>query len=78
MSSVLFLAFGICILLMSLWLSNFYNADTWFERHQQQEEMQWISKENQALMQFAEEMHRKKLAGEREGEKDEPDTKINT
>lgn len=52
------------------------DADTWFERQQQEEEMQRIQAENRAAMQAAEELHRKKLAQEREGEKeDEIDTK---
>lgn len=52
------------------------DADTWFERQQQEEEMQRIQAENRAAMQAAEELHRKKMAQEREGEKeDETDTK---
>lgn len=52
------------------------DADTWFERQQQEEEMQRIQAENRAAMEAAEELHRKKLAQEREGEKDEEvDTK---
>ncbi|KAK1423140.1 hypothetical protein QVD17_18435 [Tagetes erecta] len=51
------------------------DADTWFERQQQEEEMQRIQKENQAAMQVAEELRRKQLAEDREGEKDDPDTK---
>lgn len=47
------------------------DADTWFERQQQEEEMQRIQAENRAAMQAAEELHRKKMAQEREGEKDE-------
>lgn len=47
------------------------DADTWFERQQQEEEMQRIQAENQAAMRAAEEMHRKKMAQEREGEKDD-------
>ncbi|KAI3514018.1 hypothetical protein L1887_12334 [Cichorium endivia] len=42
------------------------DADTWFERQQQEEEMKWIQAENKASMQAAEELHRKKLADERE------------
>lgn len=60
---------------MSFYLLVWADADTWFERQQQEEEMQRIQKENQASMQAAEELHRKKLADEREGEKDEPDSK---
>ncbi|KAJ0094423.1 hypothetical protein Patl1_16663 [Pistacia atlantica] len=47
------------------------DADTWFERQQQEEEMQRIQAENRAAMQAAEELHRKKMAQDREGEKDE-------
>lgn len=46
------------------------DADTWFERQQQEEEMQRIQAENSATMKEAEELHRKKLAQEREGEKE--------
>lgn len=49
------------------------DADTWFERQQQEEEMQRIQAENRAVMEAAEELHRKKMAEEREGEKDEED-----
>lgn len=53
------------------------DADTWFERQQQEEEMQRLQAENRAAMEAAEELHRKKLAQEREGEKDEEvDTKV--
>ncbi|GMP58608.1 hypothetical protein CsSME_00022212 [Camellia sinensis var. sinensis] len=52
------------------------DADTWFERQQQEEEMQRIQAENRATMEAAEELHRKKMAQEREGEKEEEtDTK---
>ncbi|KAK9277610.1 hypothetical protein L1049_007156 [Liquidambar formosana] len=47
------------------------DADTWFERQQQEEEMQRIQAENRAAMQEAEELHRKKMAQEREGEMEE-------
>lgn len=47
------------------------DADTWFERQQQEEEMQRIQAENKAAMQAAEELHRKKMAQEREGEKED-------
>lgn len=47
------------------------DADTWFERQQQEEEMQRMQAENRAAMDAAEELHRKKMAEEREGEKDE-------
>ncbi|KAK4773896.1 hypothetical protein SAY87_028915 [Trapa incisa] len=46
-------------------------ADTWFER-QQQEELQRLEAENKAAMQAAEELHRRKqMAEAREGEKDD-------
>ncbi|XP_058070506.1 uncharacterized protein LOC131219406 isoform X1 [Magnolia sinica] len=47
------------------------DADTWFERQQQEEEMQRLQAEHRAVMEAAEELHRKKLAQEREGEKEE-------
>ena len=47
------------------------DVDTWFERQQQEEEMRRIEVENRAAMQAAEDLHRKKLAQEREGEKEE-------
>eukprot|EP00262_Sarcandra_glabra_P019653 TRINITY_DN7490_c0_g2_i1.p1 TRINITY_DN7490_c0_g2~~TRINITY_DN7490_c0_g2_i1.p1 ORF type:complete len:172 (-),score=36.17 TRINITY_DN7490_c0_g2_i1:454-969(-) len=47
------------------------DADTWFERQQQEEEMQRLQAENRASMQAAEELHKKKLAQERDGEKEE-------
>lgn len=47
------------------------DADTWFERQQQEEEMQRLQAENRAAMQAAEELHRKKMAEDREGEKEE-------
>ncbi|CAN1339423.1 hypothetical protein LINPERPRIM_LOCUS38477 [Linum perenne] len=49
------------------------DADTWFERQQQEEEMQKLQVENQAAMQAAEDLHRKKQLEEREGEKDKTD-----
>ncbi|XP_062111402.1 uncharacterized protein LOC133822941 [Humulus lupulus] len=51
------------------------DADTWFERQQQEEEMLRIQAENRAAMEEAEELHRKKLAQEREGEKEETEIK---
>ncbi|KAK9104649.1 hypothetical protein Scep_021493 [Stephania cephalantha] len=51
------------------------DADTWFERQKQEEEMQRVQAENRAAMQAAEELHRKKLAEEREGEKEENENK---
>ena len=47
------------------------DADTWFERQQQEEEMLRMQAENRAAMEEAEELHRKKMAQERDGEKDE-------
>ncbi|CAI9096441.1 OLC1v1032592C1 [Oldenlandia corymbosa var. corymbosa] len=47
------------------------DADTWFERQQQEEEMQKLQAEQKAAMEAAEELHRKKMAEEREGEKDD-------
>ncbi|CAI0540613.1 unnamed protein product [Linum tenue] len=47
------------------------DADTWFERQQQEEEMQRMQEENRAALQAAEDLHRKKKADEREGEKEE-------
>lgn len=46
------------------------DADTWFERQQQEEEMQRMQAENRAAMQPAENLHLKKMAEEREGEKE--------
>ncbi|CAK9142433.1 unnamed protein product [Ilex paraguariensis] len=47
------------------------DADTWFERQQQEEEMKRLQEENQAAMEVAEELHRKKMAEDRDGEKEE-------
>lgn len=47
------------------------DADTWFERQQQELEMQRLQEEHRAAMQAAEDLHRKKLAEEREGEKED-------
>ena len=52
--------------LCSVWA----DADTWFERQQQEEEMQRLQAEHHAAMQAAEKLHREKLAAEREGEKE--------
>ncbi|KAH9299566.1 hypothetical protein KI387_031248, partial [Taxus chinensis] len=49
------------------------DADTWFERQQQEEEMQRLQAEQQAISRKAEEEERKKLTQEREGEVEEPD-----
>lgn len=65
--------FNVCVFSCSIvWA----DADTWFERQQQEEEMQRFQAENRAAMQAAEELHRKKMAQEREGEReDEAETK---
>jgi peptidyl-prolyl isomerase E (cyclophilin E) len=47
------------------------DADTWFERQQQEEEMQRLQAEQRAAMEVAEKLHREKLAAERDGEKEE-------
>ncbi|EYU45826.1 hypothetical protein MIMGU_mgv1a025598mg [Erythranthe guttata] len=47
------------------------DADTWFERQQLEQEIQRLQSEQKAAMLEAEELHRKKLAEERDGEKDE-------
>ncbi|CAN4075633.1 unnamed protein product [Withania somnifera] len=47
------------------------DADTWFERQQQEEEMKRLQEEQKAAMQVAEDLHKKKMAEEREGEEDE-------
>ena len=64
-----------CWVLINVYLwyefSVWADADTWFERQQQEEEMQRIQSENRAAMEAAEELHRKKMAQDREGEKDE-------
>ncbi|KAG0467776.1 hypothetical protein HPP92_017104 [Vanilla planifolia] len=51
------------------------DADTWFERQQQEQEMQRLQTEQRAAMQAAEELHRRKMAEVREGEKDETETR---
>lgn len=58
---------NISLVLFLVWA----DADTWFERQQQEEEMQKLQAEHQAAMQAAEELHRKKMAEEREGEKED-------
>jgi len=55
------------VLRVSVWA----DADTWFERQQQEEEMRRIEAENRAAMQAAEDLHRKQVAEQREGEKEE-------
>jgi hypothetical protein len=57
----------LCIFELSVWA----DADTWFERQQQEEEMLRMQAENRAAMEAAEELHRKKMAQDREGEKDD-------
>ena len=57
----------LCISIFSVWA----DADTWFERQQQEEEMRRLEAENRAAMQAAEDLRRKKVAEEREGEKEE-------
>ena len=47
------------------------DADTWFERQQQEKEILKIQAENKAAMEAAEELHRKKLAQDRQGEMEE-------
>ncbi|XLU20741.1 hypothetical protein S245_056807, partial [Arachis hypogaea] len=47
------------------------DADTWFERQQQEEEMRRLEAENRAANQAAEDLRRKKAAEEREGEKED-------
>ncbi|XP_075485999.1 uncharacterized protein LOC142525571 [Primulina tabacum] len=49
------------------------DADTWFERQQQEQEMLRLQEEQRAAMKEAEELHRKKMAEQREGEKEEAD-----
>lgn len=56
-----------CVFLLSVWA----DADTWFERQQQEEEMLRMQAENRAAMEEAEGLLRKKMAQEREGEKEE-------
>lgn len=64
-----------CVFLVLLLFSVWADADTWFERQQQEKEMLKIQAENKAAMETAEELHRKKLAQDRQGEMDE-DTEI--
>jgi hypothetical protein len=47
------------------------DADTWFERQQHEEEMRRLEAEQKAAMQDAERIHLKKMAAEREGEKED-------
>lgn len=53
------------------------DADTWFERQQQEEEMQRLQAEHRAVVQAAEAEERKKLTEEREGEVEELEEKGN-
>lgn len=54
-----------------IFISVWADADTWFERQQQELQMQRLQEEHKAAMQAAEDLHRKKLAEEREGEKED-------
>jgi len=64
-----------------VWLTKYFqfsvwaDADTWFERQQQEEDMRRLEAENKAAMLAAEELHRKQVAEEREGEKEEIEIK---
>ncbi|KAF7091804.1 hypothetical protein CFC21_094359 [Triticum aestivum] len=49
------------------------DADTWFERQQQEEEMKRLQTEQNAAMKEAERLHREKVAAEKNGETDEAD-----
>lgn len=61
-----------CCWFVSVWA----DADTWFERQQQEKEILKMQAENKAAMETAEELHRKKLAEDRQGEMEEDtDTK---
>lgn len=51
------------------------DADTWFERQQQEEEMQRLQAEHQAVVRATEAEERKKSTEEREGEVEEPEEK---
>lgn len=51
------------------------DADTWFERQQQEEEMHRLQAEHQAVVRAAEAEERKKLTEEREGEVEELEEK---
>lgn len=57
-------------------LSVWADADTWFERQQQEEEFQRLQAENRAAMQAAEELRRKQMTQEREGEKEDDITEV--
>ncbi|XP_078178418.1 ATPase E1 [Carex rostrata] len=52
------------------------DADTWFERQQQEEEMRRLEAEQKAAMQEAERIHLQKMAAEREGEKDDDTSSV--
>ena len=49
------------------------DADTWFERQQQEEEMKRLNAEHMATVSAAEEAERKKLQEAREGETEADD-----
>ncbi|KAM7268390.1 hypothetical protein ACFE04_010556 [Oxalis oulophora] len=49
------------------------DVNNWFERQQQEQEMQRIRDENKVAMKVVEELHRKKMSQNREGEKDKDD-----
>ncbi|ERN17875.1 hypothetical protein AMTRI_Chr10g2160 [Amborella trichopoda] len=51
------------------------DADTWFERQQQEEEIRKLEEEQRAAAKALEVEARRRLAEEREGEKDEPEVK---
>ena len=57
------------ICLCSVWA----DADTWFERQQQEEEMKRLQAEHSAAMKEAEKLHRAKKAAEKDGETEEAD-----
>ncbi|KAJ7561209.1 hypothetical protein O6H91_03G018800 [Diphasiastrum complanatum] len=52
------------------------DADTWFERQQQEEELQRLQVEHEATVKAAEEEGRKKLVQAREGETEDADDKM--
>ncbi|KAJ3674330.1 hypothetical protein LUZ60_004946 [Juncus effusus] len=54
------------------------DADTWFERQQQEEEMLKMQAEQKEAMQEAERIHREKMQSEKEGEKETEDDPMAT
>jgi hypothetical protein len=52
------------------------DADTWFERQQQEEDMRRLEAEQKAAMQEAERIHLKKMATEREGENEDDNNAV--